>query len=154
MIVRDFLRQDALPALRLFKETIRQVNLGDYSEGQVEVWSNSFGRFEEWEGRLERHRTIVAEDEGGLTGFVSLDREGVVDLLYVHKDYQRRGIASRLLDRAERYAASINIHELYTEASLTARPFFEKHGYKIVRKQTKQVKGVDFINFIMCKKLK
>ena len=44
-----------------------------------------------------------------------------LDRLYVHKDYQRRGIASAICDALE---ASMPGKPITTHASITAKPFF------------------------------
>ena len=71
---------------------------------------------------------------------------GYLDRLYIHKEYQGRGIASALCDRLEREHPS----EKYTvHASITARPFFEKRGYAAVREQRVERHGIWLTNYVM-----
>lgn len=42
---------------------------------------------------------------------------------------------------------------IFTEASITARPFFERQGFRVVREQTVSRQGVSMINFVMEKDL-
>ena len=46
--------------------------------------------------------------------------------MFVHKDFQGKGIATMLLEEIERYAITAGIMRITSEVSLTARPFFEK----------------------------
>ena len=43
----------------------------------------------------------------------------------------------------------LNISKLQTDASITAKPFFEKHGFKTVQQQTVKIKDVELINYKM-----
>lgn len=67
--------------------------------------------------------------------------------------HQKQGIASILLQEVERIAKDRSILEITTEASITARPFFEKMGYTICKEQQKTVNGIQFKNFMMKKNL-
>ncbi|MBA2176074.1 GNAT family N-acetyltransferase [Halobacillus locisalis] len=154
VFIRRFNITDTKQIINLFRETILTVNLGDYSEKQVENWANSIMDEEIWVKRLEESFTYVAVIDKQIVGFGNVNKIGEVDLLYIHKDYQRQGIASKLLTQIEKHAKSICMTEVFTEASITARPFFELQGYQLLAKQTKNVKGTDFVNFVMKKKLK
>ncbi|ABR42036.1 putative acetyltransferase [Parabacteroides distasonis ATCC 8503] len=46
--------------------------------------------------------------------------------MFVHKDFQSKGIVTILLNDIERYAITAGITRVTSEVSLTARPFFEK----------------------------
>ncbi|WP_158595164.1 GNAT family N-acetyltransferase [Oceanobacillus piezotolerans] len=154
MLIRRFDIKDAKQILKLFRETVLTVNLGDYSEKQVEVWANSTTNAEALGKRLEESFTYVAVIDKQIVGFVNLNNKGEVDLLYIHKNYQRQGIATKLLAQIEKVAKSKGLSEMFTEASITAKPFFELQGYKVLKKQTKNLKGTDFINFIMKKNIR
>ena len=82
-------------------------------------------------------------------GFADMDRSGYLDRLYVHKDHQRQGVASALCDRLEK---EIEADRYLTHASITARPFFEKRGYKTVREQQVERNGVLLTNYVMERK--
>ena len=48
---------------------------------------------------MTAHFTLVAEENGVITGFGDMDSSGYLDRLYVHRDFQGKGIASVLCDR-------------------------------------------------------
>ncbi len=54
-----------------------------------------------------------------------------------------------LLNQIEQVARSLQIERLFTEASLTAKPFFERRGFDVVRAQQVERRGVWFCNFVM-----
>ena len=84
-----------------------------------------------------------------MVGFAELEGDGHVDTLYVHHGFQGRRIASRLLARIEAEARRLELSRLYTEASITAEPFFRRRGFLVVRPQLVEVRGRTFRNFVM-----
>ena len=99
-----------------------------------------------WDKSFRAHRTIIATESGKIVGFGDMDETGYLDRLYVHHKYQRQGIAAAICDKLEQAVPGARIT---TCASITARPFFEKRGYKVL-KQIKAVrKGIALTAFIM-----
>jgi N-acetylglutamate synthase-like GNAT family acetyltransferase len=58
-----------------------------------------------------------------------------------------------LLQKIENKAKELGIKRLYSEVSITAKSFFEKHEYKSQSEKTKIWQGVHYINYIMTKDL-
>lgn len=153
MELRRYQPQDLDPILELFYETVHTVNQKDYSPAQLDAWAPPTPDRGRWAQSLAAHHTVVAVVQGTLAGFADLDATGYFDRLFVHKDFQRRGIATALADWIESTAREAGIPALSTEASITARPFFESRGYQVVREQHKPHNGEVFINYIMEKPL-
>jgi putative acetyltransferase len=130
--VREAFIGDYAAIGRLYFETVRTVNRRDYGHAQVTAWAPSIQSSRTWRERLRGQLVLVATEQQRLVGFIAMEVDGHLDLLYVHKDRQRRGIATQLLDRAIAAARRRKLSRLVTEASVTARPFFECHGF-IVR---------------------
>ena len=98
------------------------------------------------------HKTLVAEMNGIIVGFGDLNGN-FLDRLYVHAEYQRRGIATAIMDRLELYVAEQNYVTIVTHASITAYPFFRDRNYQLVKEQQVERHGVFLKNMIMQKKL-
>ena len=78
-------------------------------------------------------------------GFITaVDR--YIDLLFVAPEYGRRGIASALL---QELFTQIPHGSLTVDASITAKPCFERHGFRVVEEQQVAVRGETFINYRM-----
>ena len=93
-----------------------------------------------------------------IVGFGDIDvATGYLDRLYVHWDYQGRGIATALCDALERAyldlarerPADASLARITTHASITARPFFEYRGYHVIREQRVERRGVLLANYVM-----
>lgn len=150
--VRDYGEEDAGPICRLFYETVRTVNLAGYSPEQVRAWAPEVPDPEAWHRRMSGRHTLVAEDERGVAGFVELEEDGHLDMLYCRHDVV--GVGSALYAAAEERARGLGIPRLFTEASITARPFFGRRGFRLVRRNVLVRHGVEMVNFCMEKSLR
>jgi putative acetyltransferase len=137
----------------LFRDTIRTVNVADYDAAQIAAWSKGWEIRPPWEARINYQYFLLAEIEGVLVGFCSLEPDGHLDLLYVHAAHQGQGIAHILYHAIEAEAKALGLAGIYSEVSITARTFFERQGFTIVTPQTVHVRGVDIINYQMRKAL-
>ena len=45
------------------------------------------------------------------------------------------------------------VTEITSEVSLTAKPFFEQKGYKVVKSQKCRANQLELTNFVMCKRI-
>ena len=154
VIVRDYGSEDAASLCRLFFETVRSVNRADYSEEQVRAWAPEVPDAETWHERMSGRHTLVAEKEGRTVGFAELEEDGHLDMLYVHKDAVGRGVGSRLYAAVEERARGLGSGRLFTEASITARPFFERRGFAVLGRNVVTQHGVELVNFSMEKDLR
>ena len=148
MILREYRPADCPQLADLFYHTVHTVNTKDYTEEQVNAWATGQVDLEAWDRSFREHYTVVAEENGLLVGFGDIDQTGYLDRLYVHKDYQGRGIATAVCNQLEQAVAG----GIVTHASLTARPFFEKRGYTVLREQQVERRGVWLTNYVMEKR--
>ena len=151
--IRYYEAGDAPEIVRLFFETVRSVNRANYSDEQLEAWAPGVPDPEEWHARMAGRRTLVAEEGGEVVGFAELEYDGRLDMLYVRKDAVGRGVGRRLYEAVEREARGQGLGWIFTEASITARPFFEQQGFRVVREQMVSRRGVSMSNFVMEKEL-
>lgn len=157
MEIRRFRASDMKQIVSLFYETVHSVNKQDYSSDQLDAWApreEEALKLKNWKSSFLQNITYVAEINGVMVGFTDMTTEGHLDRLYVHKDCQRQGIASALLNQLESEARALGLREMYTEASITAKPFFERQGYQIIQEQVVERKGISLVNFRMSKRLK
>ena len=150
MIIRGYLPSDCTQIAQLFYDTVHSVNAADYTSEQLDAWADGHVDLDAWDNSFREHFTLVACDGKEIVGFADMDENGYLDRLYVHRDYQRKGVASSLL---REMSQKVKTDEITTYASITARPFFEKMGYRVVRENIVERKGVSLINYFMVKKL-
>ena len=145
MKIRKYQSSDCKEITELFYNTIHTVNTRDYTKEQVDVWAPEEPDLDKWNESLLAHCSIVATEDNRIVGFGDIDETGYLDRLFVHRDYQRQGIASALCDQLEQAVPG----RIFVQASITARPLFESRGYRVVKQQQVERKGIFLINFVM-----
>lgn len=145
MIIREYRPLDCEILAELFYNTVHTVNVKDYTKEQLDVWATGTVDLEKWNQSFMEHYTLVAVDDEVIIGFGDIDKTGYLDRLYVHSDYQGKRVATAICEQLEQ-AVQGNI---VTHASITARPFFENRGYKVVEEQQVERQGIFLTNFVM-----
>jgi len=145
MVIRKYKPLDCEVLAELFYNTVHRVNIKDYTKEQLDVWATGSVDLEKWNQSFEEHYSLVAIDNEVIIGFGDINKAGYLDRLFVHSEYQRKGIATAICSQLE-HAVQGNI---VTHASITARPFFENRGYRIIKEQQVERQGVFLTNFIM-----
>lgn len=147
MLIREYRPSDCKELTELFYNTVHTVNAKDYTKEQLDAWATGQVDLEKWDKSLQEHFSIVSVDDDIIVGFGYIDKTGYIDRLYVHSMYQKKGIAAAICDRLESKVQE----NIVTHASITAKPFFEKRGYKVVKQQQVERQGILLTNFIMIK---
>lgn len=147
-MIRKYQPKDVKEIRQLFYDTVHVVNAKDYSKEQLDVWATVEVNLEQWNQSFLNHYTIVAVENDQIVGFGDIDKTGYLDRLYVHKDYQGKGIATEICDVLEHI---YQVDEITTHASITAKPFFEKRGYRMIQEQQVEREGILLTNYVMKK---
>lgn len=145
IFLRPYRPSDFSALLGLFYETVHTVCQKDYMPEQLEAWTGGVD-LETWARTFQEHYTLVAETGGKIAGFGDIDRDGYLDRLYIHKDFQRMGIAAALCEQLE---AAVLAPKITTHASITAKGFFEKRGYQVAKEQQVERRGILLTNYKM-----
>ena len=131
MTLREYDASDCGELADLFYQTVHSVNARDYTKEQLDVWATGTVDLQAWNQSFLEHITMIAVENGEIVGFGDIAPDGYLDRLYVHRDYQRKGIASAVCDQLEK---AVSADRITTHASITAKPFFEKRGYRMVKR--------------------
>ena len=145
MLIRKYQPSDCPRLAELFYQTVHEVNKQDYTKEQLNAWATGEVDLNAWNHSFLEHYTLVAVEGDEILGFGDIDETGYLDRLYVHKDHQREGIASRLCGKLEAHVSG----NIRTHASITAKPFFQNRGYKIIKEQQVERRGILLTNFVM-----
>ena len=147
MELRRYQQSDCEELTELFYNTVHTVNAKDYTKEQLDVWATEQVDLANWNQSLQEHYSIVAVENGVIVGFGDIDKTGYLDRLFVHSDYQGKGIATAICNQLEQVFQG----DITTHSSITAKPFFEKRGYKVVKEQQVERQGIFLTNFCMKK---
>lgn len=152
--IRPYRSADAAATLQVFLDAVSRTASADYSSEQIKAWARRDDRdLDRWGAARAARPTVVALDGVEVDGFSDVDAEGWIDMLFVAPDHGRRGVASALLAHVEALARAQGAVELGTDASLTAQPVFERHGFTVVARQHPVRGGVALVNHRMRKAL-
>lgn len=150
MILRTYKPSDCKCLAQLFYHTVHTVNARDYTQEQLRVWATGDVDLEQWNQSFLANDTVVAIQAGEIAGFGDMDETGYLDRLFVHPDYQNQGIATAICQRLEQ---AVQVKKITTHASITAKPFFLRRGYRVLREQQVIRGGIALTNFVMEKDL-
>ena len=133
----------------VFHQSVHAIDDSVYSAKQKQAWAPSPVDYQRWAERLNVKKLFIALIDNRVAGFIELDDDGHIDCTYTHPDFQGQGVASALYELVLKESQDRDIRRLYVEASLVAKPFFERRGFNTVKKNLVQRNGVRLVNFSM-----
>ena len=129
MYIRRLLDDEYDDVVKLIKDTVHTICANDYTKAELEAWAPEKFDVNKFRRNLSSCLNLVAFEKEKLVGFISIERNGYINRLYTHKDYQHQGIATALYNRAEEWAKENGICEISLDSSKTAKGFYLKMGF-------------------------
>jgi len=151
--LRPFLPTDTPALAAIFVAAVEQLTGDDYSEAQQEAWARTADDEARFGARLAGQLTLIATIDGEPVGFASLKGRDHIDMLFVHPDAARRGVATMLCDALEKLAGARGAERLTVDASDTAEPLFARRGYAAQQRNSVSLDGEWLANTTMQKTL-
>lgn len=151
-MIRDYRPGDHVAIAEIFPRAVHEVASREYSEEQCRAWAEREPDSDHWERRCGRKKPFVYVVDGAVVGFCELDPDGHIDCTYTHPDHVRKGVATQLVTHAIEVAGSKGLERVHVEASLCARPLFEKLGFHLIEERDVEIQGVLLKNFKMEKR--
>lgn len=141
LIIRKFKDSDSVELAKMHKSTIRNVNSQDYNKNQIKVWSDKISAEKYERTSKEKNRIIlVAIERRKIVGYGEYLNKHIVGL-YISKNNLGKGIGKKLLQKLEAHAYKKGIRTIKCYSTITAHKFYEKNGYKTIKKNTKYKLG-------------
>jgi len=121
--IRAYERDDEDPAIELWQRTWQVAYPGADFKARLAWWR------ERWRGELVPNSAIiVAEADGKMVGFVTIEENGYLDQIVVAPEIWGSTVAAALLDEAKMVAPyGIDLH--VNKDNFRAIRFYEKHGF-------------------------
>jgi ribosomal protein S18 acetylase RimI-like enzyme len=148
-MIRIFQHGDHQAIAEIFCRAVHEIACAAYTPEQCLAWSAREPNYDHWQRRCELKRPFVAIADGEVAGFLELDPDGHIDCAYIHPKFQRRGIMTGLVAHAVNTCFVFGLKRVYVEASICARPLFEKAGFTVVGENIVTIQGVELLNFRM-----
>ncbi|MBL4910758.1 MAG: GNAT family N-acetyltransferase [Alteromonadaceae bacterium] len=138
----------------LFYSSVHAIDSSVYSEEQKNAWATSPIDYVAWCRRLDQKKPYLLLINQQLAGFIELESDGHIDCTYVSPKFQRKGVATALLKYVIGRAQKLELQQLYVEASIVAKPLFEKFGF-VVKKENRIIRNeIVLCNYSMYIELK
>jgi putative acetyltransferase len=138
---------------QLFYQTIHSVNAQHYSQKQLDAWAPS--TFDEmfWKDKLAILNSFVCAKSQKIVGYSDLQSNGYIDHFFCHQQHQNEGVGTALMRHIHTLAKQRGITQLSADVSISARLFFERKGFNVVKQQDVPIRGQMLSNFKMQKAL-
>ena len=130
--VRPAKPEDADQATNLLRRSIAELCAADYQDdaATLENWLANKAR-ENFLSRLvhDNNLCVVAEENSRLLGVGMILRKGTINLLYLLRGEQRRGIGKAIYLALERQARDWGLQKLALTSNRESRAFYESMGF-------------------------
>jgi ribosomal protein S18 acetylase RimI-like enzyme len=130
IVIRQATAADAEAVHKIVLLALRETNARDYPPSVIERLVLALP--DKVASNLETWCAFVAIVDGRVVGTGSLNGQTLTSV-YVHPDFQGRGVATRLMDAVENAANAQSQRTLNVQSSVTAKAFYAKRGFKVVR---------------------
>jgi GNAT superfamily N-acetyltransferase len=130
VVTRRATAGDAEAVYEIVLRALRETNARDYPASVIDRLVLTLP--EGVASKLEEWHAYVAVVDGRIVGTASLN-DRTVRAVFVHPDYQGRGIGTELMNSVENAASVQSESTLSVQSSITAQPFYAKRGFKVVR---------------------
>lgn len=152
-LIRPFAPSDAADLRRVFHSSVHELAAASYSPAELDAWAPAEHDAAAWAARMEQLRPFVAERDGRIVGYADLQPDGYIDHFYVCGSQGRSGVGRALMRAVHQAAAGQGVAVLQADVSLAAEPFFLRHGFEVVERRERSIRGQTLRNCLMRKRI-
>ena len=134
--------------LEMYKNTLRNVNIKDYSKDEVELWlkKTNLENLKKTADLVKRWVAVDLDNKAKIVGMAQHSLNGNFSGLYVDKDYIGKAVGFKLLKLVEESIAALGIKKIKIKSTVTAKDFYLRNGYVLL--------GEDFFDLGEGRKIK
>ena len=131
LTIRPAIAADVAALSAVIRRTVRLSNAGDYAAPVVELICANYAADKVAQRLLEREVFVCLEGHR-IVGTIGLESDRLRSL-FVEPGLQGKGVGARLVAHLEAHARQTGVAELHLSSSITARGFYERLGYRLIR---------------------
>lgn len=151
MLIRKFQEKDAFKVSYLIKQSMKKVFPGYYDDGLIKNMLSKNGVLSVKKRAKKRDMYVYEENNKVLGVMGKLDNE--IKTAYVNPRYHGKGIGKKLYLYLEKLIKKKGFVTIFVLSSLPAKGFYEKCGFKLIKKFTNNHDGLMIDEYLMKKKL-
>ena len=134
--IRGYREGDAKALIDVFERSVRTIAPSKYSDLQVAAWLSPRRDVVAWNRRiLPREAYVAQRKDGRLVGWIEMELDGHVDMLYLGPEAAGKGVGDMLYAVLLAGARKLGIKKMHTEASRFAESFFRRHGWRVEKRE-------------------
>lgn len=131
-VIRRATADDSRAVREIVLQALRETNARDYPASVIERLVLTLP--DKVASKLGTWHSFVAIADGRVVGTAGLSGH-TVKSVFVHPDYQRGGVATKLMGAIEGAALARSVRSLDVQSSITAQRLYETCGFSIVREE-------------------
>lgn len=147
--VRPYRAEDRAAVALVFYRAVREGAAAWYDEAQRAAWAPAPGPDPDEPDKLADQWCWVAEADGAVIGFMSLEPGGYLDMAFVLPEAMGKGVAAALYQALVSRARSAGLSRLTVRASHPARRFFTKRGWQTDAFESFEADGQVYETYLM-----
>lgn len=147
MTVQLFDERRVADVWEVYFSAIHGVCKKDYNPQQLAAWAPETFDLALYAEKLRQLQPLMILLDEKVVAYGDLQDDGLIDHFFVHGGYQARGVGHLLM--VELLGRGQGLPQLYANVSMTARPFFARYHFQMVREQQILVRGCSLKNYRM-----
>ena len=151
--VRALRRGDEYALRKVFYSSVHALACKDYTPEQLAAWAPEAYEVGPWAERIRSTPPFIVDARGVVAGFAVLLEDGTIEQFFVAPTFAGQGVARMLMTHIHQQAVRRGLAKLQADVSLTAEPFFARHGFAVEARQQVERHGVVLRNTRMAKLL-
>lgn len=130
-VIRPYRPEDRAAMAQVFFRAVREGSAAFYTEAERAVWAPSESPDSSRPDKLLDQDCLVAEEDGRMTGFFSMDASGYLDMAFVIPEVMGDGTAAALYDALMARARARGLHSFTVRAAEQSRRFLTRRGWTV-----------------------
>jgi putative acetyltransferase len=152
--IRPYQAEDRAAAQLVFYRAVREGAAAHYPEAERAAWAPSPDPDVTTPDKLLSQWCFVAEENGRVTGFFSMDHTGYLDMAFVLPEAMGNGTAAALYDTVMARAKQAGLSHFTVRAAVQSHRFLARRGWVLDRMQTFTEDGETYTSALLTLDLK
>ncbi len=130
-VIRPYAAEDRAAMAMVYHRAIREGAVAHYSQAEREAWAKTPEPDWTIPDKLLAQWCYVAEEDGSMTGFMSMDPTGYLDMAFVIPEVMGKGTAAALYDTLMARARAEGLTRFTVRAAHQSNRFLARRGWTV-----------------------
>ena len=152
--IRPYTAQDRAAAELVFYRAVREGTAAHYPDAERAAWAPTPNPDHSRPDKLLSQWCYVAEEDGQMTGFFSMDQTGYLDMAFVIPEVMGNGTAAALYYTVMARAKQAGVKHFTVRAAVQSQRFLSRRGWVLDRMAEFTENGFTYTTALMSLDLK